>query len=136
MHSDAAKLTPRQLKAIEVLLREPGVEAAGRAAGIHRMTLFRWLNDPTFSKVYREARGRLLEQTLVVLQSASVDAVNVLVTVMNNTDASDQTRVTAAGKILEFAIRSREHLEFEDRLRQLELTTVNQYDVRRQAFQT
>jgi hypothetical protein len=136
MHSEAAKLTPRQIKAIEVLLREPGVEAAARAAGVHRMTLFRWLNNPTFSQVYRDARARLLEQTLTVLQSFSVDAVTVLVTVMNNTDAADQTRVTAAGKILEFAIKAREHLEFEDRLRQLELSTVNQNDFRRQAFTT
>ena len=130
-----AKLNNRQLKAIEVLLREPRIEPAARQAGVNRMTLWRWLQQPAFSQAYRDARARLLEQTMTLLQSYSMEAVAVLVTVMAAKDTIASTRVAAARSILEFAIRSRELLEVEERIRALETAMGNNYEFRKPTWQ-
>lgn len=132
-----AKLNSRQLKAIEVLLREPRIEPAAKQAGVARITLWRWLQQPAFNQAYRAARTRQLEQTMTLLQSYSLEAVAVLVTVMAARDTIASTKVAAARSILEFAIRSRELLEVEDRLRALEQAgpTENRYGLRPPTYQ-
>ena len=51
-------LTPKQEQAIVALLNEPTVTRAARALGVNDRTLYRWLDDPTFSGAYRRARRR------------------------------------------------------------------------------
>ena len=120
MQPDATKLSPKQQRAIEALLTNPGVDAAARTAGINSSTLWRWLQQPAFDQAYRDARSRLLEEAITALRSASLRAVRVLVEVMDNSNAADQTRVSAAKGILELTMRSRE-FELEERIRTLEL---------------
>ena len=115
-----AALTPKQQRAIEALLKNPTTRAAAQAAGVSETTIFRWLADPAFSKAHREARGRILESTLLALQSASSDAVQTLRAVMNDHDALPAARVSAARSVLEFALKARTELEIEERLAALE----------------
>jgi len=125
-------LDTKQQRAIQALLREATIDAAAKKAGVSRQSMWRWLQQPAFSEAYREARSRLLERTVTVLQSVSFEAVTVLVSVMNDPESTASTRVMAARSLLEFAIRSREHLELEDRIRALE--TGNHYGLRPSTF--
>ncbi|MCW5967582.1 MAG: hypothetical protein KIT57_03650 [Blastocatellales bacterium] len=118
--SDKPALTDKQLRAIDALLKEPTTRAAATAAGVNERTLFRWLSDATFAQAYRAARSRLLESTLTALQAASVEAVKILREVMANYEAQATARVSAARAVLDFALKGREQIELEERLRALE----------------
>lgn len=113
-------LQPKQIKAIEALLREPTTAAAAKAARVGEATIFRWLADPAFSAAYKEARGQLLEATLTALQAAGGDAVKCLVEVTNDKEAQVSARVSAAKAIIELGLKTREVLDVEERLKALE----------------
>lgn len=115
-----AALTAKQQRAIDALLREPTTQAAAEAAGVSKATIFRWLADEAFSAAYQTARGQLLESTLTALQSASVEAVNVLREVMTDASLNAFARVSAAKAVLEMGFKAREVLEVEARLSALE----------------
>ncbi len=102
------------------LLEEPTISSAATKAGVSEKTIFRWLNDPAFSEAYGAARGRLLEDVLTSLQAASVEAVKVLTEVMGDKSVNAFARVSAAKTVLEMALRGREIIEVEQRLRALE----------------
>lgn len=114
------ELNEKHIKAIEALLQEPTVSAAAKKAGVGQATLFRWLNDSQFSAAYKEARGRMLEGALTSLQSASVDAVNCLREVINDSSAQVSARVSAAKSVLDLGLKAREIFELEDRIEYLE----------------
>lgn len=118
--SKSGELTAKQLRAIEALLREPTTTAAAKAAKVGETTIFRWLADPAFAAAYRQARGRLLEDTLANLQAASGDAVRTLRAVLDDEAARPGEKVSAARAILEYSLKAREVLEVEERLRALE----------------
>jgi len=118
--SEQDRLTAKQEKAIESLLREPTIQAAAEAAGVSKATIFRWLSDPVFSAAYREARGRLLESALTALQAASTDAVTCLREVINDRAAQVSARVSAAKAVLELSLRAKEAIEHEERLKAVE----------------
>ena len=120
MSQNEPKLTPAQSRAIEALLSEPTREKAAEKAGISRATLTRWLTEPGFKCAYREARDMLLETTLSALQGAASTAVNTLADVMGDKEAQPSARVSAAKVVLDNLLRSREQLEFEQRLKALE----------------
>jgi hypothetical protein len=116
-------LTARQQRAISALLKEPTVAKAAAAAGIGETTLFRWLNEPRFSAVYRDARAKVTETTLAALQAASSEAVETLRDVLKSELARPGEKVSAARSILEFSFKAREQCEFEQRLKALELAS-------------
>ncbi|MGH9834952.1 MAG: hypothetical protein ACRD9Y_18180 [Blastocatellia bacterium] len=118
--SQKGELTPKQVGAIEALLSEPTTTIAAKSAGVGEATLFRWLNDPDFSAAYRDARGRLLERALTILQASSTDAAECLRDIVRNKKAPVYARLSAAKTILEIGLKAREALEVEERLRALE----------------
>lgn len=120
MQRNESKLTARQQKALEALLSEPTVQAAADAASVNKSTVFRWLSDPTFAAIYREARAQLLESTLAGLQSAGGAAVETLREVMGDKTAQPAARVSAARATLDALLRMREAFEVEQRLAELE----------------
>jgi AcrR family transcriptional regulator len=120
MGLEKAKLTAKQQRAIEALLTEPTVQAAADAAGVGKTTIFRWLADSVFSSVYRDLRGQALETTLTRLQQVSGDAVEALREIMTDKAVKSSARVAAARSVLDLALRAREVLETEARLRALE----------------
>jgi hypothetical protein len=117
-------LTARQLRAIAALCEEPTTRAAARKARVGEKTLWRWLNDPAFAAAYQRARSRLLEDTLVALQAAGIEAIETLREVMAAKSGPASARVSAARCVLEMALRGREIIEVEERLRALEDTFI------------
>lgn len=118
--SENERLSAKQQRAIEALLTEPTTRSAAEAAKVSEATIFRWLAEPVFAAMYREARGRLLESTLTALQAASADAVTCLRDVINDKAAQVSARVSAAKTVLELGLKAREVLEVEERLAYLE----------------
>jgi hypothetical protein len=116
----AGKLTGRQEQALWALLREPGVEAAARAAGVGARSLYRWLNDPMFASAYQAARRDALSLATGRLQTAAQDAVTALTEVMKDPCAPPAARVAAARTVLDVAFRASELEDIEKRLANLE----------------
>lgn len=120
MNKKENELTPKQEKALAALLSEPTATAAAETANVALSTLMRWLNEPAFAAAYKMARGRILETTLIALQSASGQAVTTLRNVLTDETARAGEKVSAAKAIIEFALKAREVLEVEERLKALE----------------
>ena len=120
MNKKENELTPKQEKALAALLSEPTATAAAETANIALSTLMRWLNEPSFAAAYKMARERILETTLTALQSASGQAVITLRDVLTDATARAGEKVSAAKAIIEFALKAREVLEVEERLKALE----------------
>jgi hypothetical protein len=104
-------LNPRQEKAIVALLGEHTVEKAAKAAGVGERTLYRWLDDPIFSSVYRKWRREAFSQAIALTQRYAPLAVNTLAKVMSDPSAPSSAKVSAATTLLRFA---REGVELDD----------------------
>jgi Helix-turn-helix of insertion element transposase len=113
-------LSAKQLRAIEVLLRTPGLAAAAKILNISRVTLFRWLNNEEFSTEYRRAQKQLLADTMALLRSSGTEAVQILRAVMLGKSTSDAVRVSAARSLIEFNLKMTEQFEHEERLSAIE----------------
>jgi hypothetical protein len=114
------RLTAKQSRILAILLETPTISEAASRAGVTTRTIFRMLNDEAFAQAYREARNRLLTDVLTAVQSASIEAVETLRDVMAAKSVPAAARVSAARTILEMALRGREAIEIEERLRALE----------------
>ncbi|MBX3316464.1 MAG: hypothetical protein KF902_06315 [Phycisphaeraceae bacterium] len=104
-------LTTTQEKAILALLDEPTVAHAAKAAGVGRRTMYRWMDDPNFSKAFRKARRESFSQAMAASQKFAPVAVQVLAKIMADTSAPMSSRVSAATALLKF---SRESIELDD----------------------
>lgn len=113
-------LTPKQIAAIEGLCREATIEAAASVAGVSKTTLWRWLQTEDFSRAYREARARLLDNALSQLESSAGLAIETLRDVMSNKKAQAAARVGAAKATIDALLRMRDAVQFEERLAALE----------------
>lgn len=113
-------LTAKEAKAVEALLTAPTIQKAAKAAGVSYTQLRRWLEQPVFAEAYRRARSVVFETTLANLQSVTSSAIEVLSSIMNDKANAASVRVNAAGKLLEAGFRSREMMETERRLAELE----------------
>ncbi len=120
MQHSAAKLTPKQEKAITALLTQPTIEAAAEVLRVNTATVHRWLGEPAFADAYRDARRAAVGQAVTRLQQVSGGAVAVLVQVMADKATPAGTRVNAAKTVLEFSFRAVELEDLAERIAALE----------------
>ena len=120
MQHSAAKLTPKQEKAITALLANSTIEAAAEVLGVNAATVHRWLGEPAFADAYRDARRAAVGQAVTRLQQVSGGAVAVLVQVMADKSTPAGTRVNAAKTVLEFSFRAVELEDLAERIAALE----------------
>lgn len=113
-------LTAKETKAIESLLTEPTIKGAAKTAGISYTQLRRWLEQPTFADAYKKARSIAFESTLAALQTTTQKAIQVLAAIMDDTENPASVRVNAAGKLLEAGFKSRELMDTEQQLAEIE----------------
>ena len=66
---------------------------------------------------YRDAKRRIVDQAITSLQSASDEAVQTLVGIMNDLDSPPTTRVTCAKTILDMGIKG---VEMDDVIARIE----------------
>lgn len=104
-------LTPKQEQALIALLNEPTIERAAKTAGVGERTLHRWLDEPVFSRAYRQARREAFSQAIAASQRYAPVAVQTLAKIMADATLSVSARVSAATALLKF---SRESIELDD----------------------
>jgi hypothetical protein len=113
-------LSAAQHRAVLALLERPTVAKAANSAGVHRATLYKWLKEPDFQAVYREARREALRLTTARLQQISGEAVEALREIVGDRSQQGATRVGAARCILDYAAKMTEIEDFGERLARLE----------------
>jgi len=113
-------LTRRQEVFITALLSCPTIAHAARTAGIAEVTAGRWLKELSFQEAYRTARRHVVQHAIVQVQQATGTAVQTLVAVMEDAEASASARVSAAKAILETAVKAVEVEDLEARIAALE----------------
>lgn len=92
-------------------------DAAGRAR-VSERTVYRRLQRPDFQLRLRAVRAAMIQQTSDALGSASVEAVERLRVLLKAN--SETVQLGAARAVLELGVRLREHVDMEERIRQLE----------------
>ena len=115
-----ADLTPKQQRALVVLLHESTIASAAAVLDVGERTLYTWLTDPVFAEAYRAARWEVLQAAIGRLHQASSTAAETLIEIMNNHKNAPATRSRAATTILEYSMRARELEGIETRLSAIE----------------
>jgi hypothetical protein len=118
--NDYAELEPGQERAIIALLSGPTLRAAASSAGISETTLWRWLREPNFRAAYRRARREALERATSRLAALVETAVEALGEIVADRTVSPHVRVSAASRIVEFALKAAEIEDVQARLEKLE----------------
>lgn len=94
-------------------------EAAERA-GIGRVTAHNYLKDITFKRAFRRYRSELMQQTTALLQSASIEAVEVLREIMLDKSISPYARQQSAQTVLNAAYKAHELDDIVEMVEELE----------------
>jgi hypothetical protein len=113
-------LGPAQHRALIALLEYPTVKEAAEAAGVHKATVYRWLQEPQFQAAYREARREAVSRATARLQQISGEAVEALREIVGDRSQQGASRVGAARCILDYAAKMTELEDFGERLARLE----------------
>lgn len=113
------KLTPAQRKAIEALLVSGNTTEAAKAAGVNRVTLYRWRNDPAFAEALRDAEA----EALAGLSRSLAGLADGVAAALRDALAPGQkisVRLRASEIVIDRLLRLRELVEVERRLAVLE----------------
>lgn len=93
-------------------------EAAAKAAGISRATVYRRLKEPAFRKQVDDARAEIVARAVAKLSSASTEAADALRRLLYSD--MDFARLAAARAILELGAKLREQHDLLSRIEALE----------------
>jgi hypothetical protein len=96
------------------------LRTAARRAGVAERTAGRVVRDPRFRRLLKRARGRLWRSLAGQLTAACRDAIATLQAVATDERKPATARVSAAGRLLDLALRYRESFDTERRLTALE----------------
>jgi hypothetical protein len=120
MTGHGEKLTRKQESAIAALISEPTVLQAAQRTGVGDTTLWRWMKEPEFQAAYKDARRQVMNTAIGRIQDTCTEAVETLRAIMQDTNASASSRVSAAKSVLEIGLRAMELQDMEERITQLE----------------
>jgi AcrR family transcriptional regulator len=95
-------------KAIQALMTHRSVEAAARAAGVSKRTLYRYLHEPEFQDACREAKQAVVSQSMARLQFASSAAASTLLKLMVDPSTPASVKARVADSILNHAVKATE----------------------------
>lgn len=113
-------MTPRQQRAIQALLECPTRRAAAEKAGISESTLRSYFQNPEFVSAYQQAAREALEHATRRAEAAAGEAVDVLRSIMSDDNELAGPRVSAADKVLGYALKLTEQNDILSRLDKLE----------------
>lgn len=114
-------MTHRQERALQSLLECPTMAQAAQAAGVGVSSLRRWLKQDTeFMAAYQQAAKEALEHATKRAQAATGAAIDVLQTIMEDTEESAQARISAADRLLSHTLKLTEAVDLVGRLDALE----------------
>jgi len=112
------KLTTRQLMTISHLINSSSIEEASQSARVSRTTIYKWLKDDCFNAELKDQRDEMIQGALDRLKWAITKATTELIKLMDST--KEETRRLACKDIIEYALRSIELEDIEQRLNKVE----------------
>ena len=117
--STMSRLTAKQQKALDALLRGCTQEAAAREAGVSRRTLGRWMSrNVAFQQALRDAEQEALKRIHRRLAALAENACDALAQALQG--EAQPAQVRAADVVLARLMPLRELVEIEERLKALE----------------
>jgi hypothetical protein len=111
--------------AISALLTSGSITEASQKTGLSERTIYRYLRNPEFQSMFKQAKMRLLDGAISKLRTEASGAVDVLAAIAHDRNASDTARVAAARSILQFAVEYGQTADIEERLQELEAKTID-----------
>ena len=120
LEHEGGPLSEEARRILAALVAYPTKSAAAKALGISRSTIYYKLRDDDLREAYEEMRSAAIADATDSLMTVAESAVMVLHDVANDTNVSPQTRVQAAGKLLDLALRAHELTDVVARIAALE----------------
>ena len=111
-------LSRRHEAVIVALLANPKIKDAAEAAGVSESTLWRLMQREDFQRRYKQAQDEALQTALGSLQGAATEAIATLQ--KNLTCGTPTAENQAAMTILNYTLKAREHLDYAERIKELE----------------
>lgn len=106
--------------ALAALITCPSIETAAKKAGIGKSTMYALLREPDFKAEYERRNRKILDDACDAVLHGVQDAVDTLWEVCRDPEQPGQTRVQASRAILEYAIKLKEDVDWEHRIKTLE----------------
>lgn len=113
-------LTPRQKIAVQSLAAGQSVTQTAVSTGVSRESVYRWLDNPTFTRAIDEAQDDAIATISRRLTVLGVDALNVLRDVLADPHTPAGAKIRAADIVLAKLLTVREIVDIERRLTALE----------------
>lgn len=107
-------------KVISALITHPSIREASKVCNLSESQIYARLRNPEFSKLYAEARRKLLADCTAAMQSQLCDAVETMSNIMRDEKTPAQTRLTAAEGIIRNYLKLNEQTNFAERLEAIE----------------
>lgn len=105
---------------LSALIATRTVSEAAQAAGVSERTIYSRLADDAFRAEYEKRRRETLDHACKRLQMALTDAVEVLTSIMQDTETGPSQRITAARSVLEYGLKLTELTDLAARVKALE----------------
>ena len=112
--------SPRQRRFLAALVSCASVRDAAAAAKISETTAWRYLQDPALKRALAERQTAVLGHASRRLAREMGAAMDVLVEIMRDEEASDSSRVSAARAVLDSGLRLAELVTLAERVAALE----------------
>ena len=90
---------------VAALIEYGSVRAAADSLNCSRRTLYTRMKTSAFQELYSQAKTELVKAAAAKLSNSITGAVDVLTSVMNDTEAPAQTRVNAAANVFQYAVK-------------------------------
>ena len=97
------------------VLTTPNLKAAAEKAGVSYKTLLRYQRNPEFQAAYKQEKNAMFGQAMLKAQAYTLEALETLREIQNNSALNESARVSAAKGILELGtqLHTMEALEAE-----------------------
>lgn len=94
------------------------IKDAAAALGVSLKQAYRWSEEPEFQRLLSDLQAEAVHEALSILCSGLADAARTLVALLS--DPQSKVRLHAAGMLLDRALKVREAVDLEERIRALE----------------
>jgi hypothetical protein len=112
--------SPLQRKVFNNLLSCSSIQETAKKSKCNRSTVYRYLDDPEFSRKLNRVHFQLLSSAVGILQDNSERASVILLEIADNTETPAGVRLSACRAILETGFKGAELLNLEQRITDLE----------------
>ena len=113
-------MTAKQTAFLQAMLEESTITKAAERAGINRTTAYKYLKDKDFKKELNARRTECVNDTVRYLQGKLSLCNETLVSIIENPDTNDQTKINAINAIYANCKSMTETAEIITRLEQVE----------------